>query len=254
MYDDLTDAKHGFRKRRSCDTQLILTIHDLAKSIDEKSQTDLILLDFAKAFDKVSHKLLLHKAEHYGINGDTLDWIKDFLSQRTQQVVIEGQVSSEVKVTSGVPQGSVLGPLLFIIFINDLPSCVKSSVSRLFADDCVLYKQISSASDASLLQKDLDALQKWERTWLMEFHPSKCQTVRVTNKRRPICTSYTIHGEELETVPSAKYLHHISSSDAIYTTMGFALLHDIMDILLFTCTKMCQNSTRDTLCSAAYRV
>lgn len=202
----LNDAQHGFRKRRSCDTQLIITIHDLAKAMDDKSQTDLILLDFAKAFDKVSHRLLLHKCNHYGVRNNTLQWIESFLSNRTQQVVVDGQFSRQANVTSGVPQGSVLGPLLFLIFINDLPSSVRSSTARLFADDCVLYKKISSANDAKDLQEDLDALQLWEHKWLMKFHPSKCQVVNVTNKRNPISTAYIIHGETLESVPSAKYL------------------------------------------------
>jgi hypothetical protein len=202
----LTDAQHGFRKRRSCDTQLILTIHDLAKGIEEKGQTDLILLDFAKAFDKVSHRLLLHKIEHYGIRGHTHQWVMDFLSNRTQQVLVDGQASNEAQVTSGVPQGSVLGPLLFLAFINDLPDCVKSSTTRLFADDTVLYKRITSDQDATKLQEDLDSLQKWESTWLMQFHPSKCQVVRVTNKRTPFPATYTIHGQTLEEVSSAKYL------------------------------------------------
>ena len=154
----------------------------------------------------MSHRLLLHKAKHYGINNNILSWIRDFLSNRSQQVVVEGKFSTEVKVTSGVPQGSVLGPLLFLIFINDLPECVKHSTTRLFADDCVLYRRISTASDASLLQDDLTALQEWENTWLMEFHPSKCQVVNVTNKQKPIISSYTIHNEVLESVRSAKYL------------------------------------------------
>ncbi|XP_072043470.1 uncharacterized protein [Amphiura filiformis] len=202
----LTDSQHGFRKRRSCDSQLIVTIQDLAKGLEEKTQTDLILLDFAKAFDKVSHRLLVHKANHYGIRGSTLLWIQDFLSGRTQQVVVDGKTSSPTKVTSGVPQGSVLGPLLFLVYINDLPACVKNSTTRLFADDCALYKQIKSARDATLLQEDLDALQRWESTWLMKFHPSKCKVVRVTNKRKPTCATYSIRGESLEVVPSSKYL------------------------------------------------
>jgi hypothetical protein len=173
---------------------------------------DLILLDFAKAFDKVSHRRLLLKAEFYGLRGCTLDWIKSFLHDRTQQVLIDGQLSPEAKVTSGVPQGSVLGPLLFLIFINDLPDSIASSTSRLFADDCVLYRRISTAQDCSSLQKDLDSLQEWERLWLMEFHPSKCQVIRITNKRKPIISSYNIHGHTLEVVNSAKYLGvHIDS-------------------------------------------
>ncbi|XP_072018350.1 uncharacterized protein [Amphiura filiformis] len=202
----LSDAQHGFRKRRSCDTQLILTIDDLAKGIEDKGQTDMILLDFAKAFDKVSHRLLLHKLQHYGIRGPTLQWVTDFLSHRTQQVLVDGQISTQANVSSGVPQGSVLGPLLFLAYINDLPDCVKSSTTRLFADDTALYKRISSHHDASLLQEDLNALEKWENTWLMQFHPAKCQVVRVTKKRQPITFSYSIHGITLEEVSSAKYL------------------------------------------------
>ena len=157
-HEILSDAQHGFRKRRSCDTQLIVTVEDLAKGLDSKSQTDVILLDYEKAFDKVSHRHLLYKVKHYGIQGSTLQWISDFLHSRSQEVLVDGEKSQESKVTSGVPQGSVLGLLLFLIFINDLPQCASSSTTRLFADDSVVYKQISSRADSDNLQKDLDAL------------------------------------------------------------------------------------------------
>ena len=106
---------------------------------------------------------------------------------------------------SGVPQGTVLGPILFLVFINDLPDCVKSP-TRLFAEDCVVYRTIDSEEDARELQTDLDNLQKWEDTWLMQFHPDKCQTIRFTNKRNTINTDYKIHGQTLQLVDSAKYL------------------------------------------------
>ena len=155
----LSDSQHCFRQRRSCDSQLILTVQDLARGLDDKSQIDMILLDFEKAFDKVSLRHLLLKADHYGIRNSTLDWIRDFLHKRSQVVVVDGQKSAESQVTSGVPQGSILGPLLFLIFINDLPDCVHHSTTRLFADDSVVYKHISSLNDTTSLQKDLDALQ-----------------------------------------------------------------------------------------------
>ena len=104
-------------------------------------QTDLIIMDFAKAFDKVPHRRLLHKLDYYGIRGSTHKWINSWLSGRTQQVVLDGQASDPVPVLDGVPKVSVLGPILFLIFINDLPDNIRSSV-RLFTDDCVLYMNI----------------------------------------------------------------------------------------------------------------
>ena len=120
-------------------------------------QTDLIIMDFAKAFDKVPHRRLLHKLDYYGIRGSTHKWISSWLSGRSQQVVLDGQASDPVPVLSGVPQGSVLGPILFLIFINDLPDNIKSSVC-LFADDCVLYRNINHCKTVSFCRKILTVL------------------------------------------------------------------------------------------------
>ena len=144
--------------RRSCETQLIQLVEDLTRSLTNGKQTDLILLDFSKAFDKVNHLKLLHKLQMHGVQGKTLSWIESFLVGRTQSVVLEGECSDEVPVSSGVPQGSVLGPILFLLYINDLPDNVQSQV-RLFADDTAVYLTLNHPSDASLLQKDLDQLQ-----------------------------------------------------------------------------------------------
>ena len=135
----LTDAQHGFWKRRSCETQLLLTIQDLASTIDVMGQTDVILLDFSKAFDKVQHLRLLSKIRYYGIQNNLNRWISSFLEGRNQQVLLDGSSSTSSPVESGVPQGSVLGPLLFLLYINDLQKYISpESVARLFADDSVL--------------------------------------------------------------------------------------------------------------------
>ena len=136
-------------------------------------------MDFAKAFDKVSHRRLLHKLEYYGIRGSTHKWINSWLSGRTQQVVLDGQASDPVPVLSGVPQGSVLELILFLIFINDLLDDIRSSV-RLFADDCVLYRDIYSIQDCMTLQEDLTSLGQWEADWQMKFIVAKWHSMRVT--------------------------------------------------------------------------
>ena len=187
----------------------------LLNSVDGK-QTDLILLDFSKAFDKVNHEKLLLKLHSYGIRQETLKWIQAFLSNRQQQVVIENECSDSVPVTSGVPQGSVLGPILFLIYINDLPDAIKSKV-RLFADDTALNLAVSSLKDAATLQRDLDRLCLWEDEWDMEFNQDKCTVIHITRSKKPIPSSYVLHGRVLETVSSAKYLGVNISSNLTWT-------------------------------------
>ena len=202
----LHDAQHGFRKHRSTETQLIQLIDNLAHNIDNRMQTDAILLDFQKAFDKVPNQRLLYKLAYCGISPQALNWVQSFLTNRTQQVLLEGNVSSPINVTSGVPKGSVLGPIHFLIYINDLPDYIQNnSTVTLFADDTTIYHPISNQQDSNALQEDLDALQRWESDWLMHFHPQKCQTMHITNKRI-IQSTYTIHNHNLQTTNTAKYL------------------------------------------------
>ena len=137
-YDVLCEEQHGFQQNKSCVTQLIATVNEIAEHMNAGKQTDVIMLDFAKAFDKVPHVRLCHKLSHLGINGPLLMWIENFLSGRSQQVVVNGEKSSISSVSSGVPQGTILAPLLFLCFINDITKNISSSI-RLYADNVLIY-------------------------------------------------------------------------------------------------------------------
>ena len=157
------------------------------------------------------------KLHSYGIRSATLRWILAFLGNRRQKVVVEGEESDSVPVTSGVPQGSVLGLILFLVYINDLPDDIVSQV-RLFADDTAIYLTLENKSDSDKLQRDLDKLQTWEARWDTEFNPFKCQVVRVTSSRNPLQTQYILHGQVLEAVSSARYLGVDISSNLSWNT------------------------------------
>ena len=197
--------QHWFRKHLSCETQLINSIDDRAKSIDNKHQTDVILLDFSKAFNKVSNRKLLHKIHHYGITSHTNNWIKAFLSGRSQQVVINGQCSEPASVLSGVPQGTVLGPMLFLLFINDITDGVNSTM-RLFAYDSILYREILTPADHHILESDLSTLHRWAKTWQMDFNVAKCAILSITAKRKPQIYKYSMNAQEVPRADNHDYL------------------------------------------------
>ena len=191
----LTDCQHGFIARRSCETELLTLVHELAETVDRGGQMDLVILNFSKAFDRLPHRRLLEKLNHYVIRGQTHGWIKSFISGRIQQVIGDGATSEKDPVISSVI-GTVLGPLLFMLFINDLPECVTSR-TRLFADDCIVYRIIQTPEDCRKLQRDLVGLAQWESKWGMFFHPDKCNVLADSTQlhlqaQRP-GTSRTIH-------------------------------------------------------------
>ena len=214
----LNDSQHGFRKFRSCESQLISTVKDFTESLEDNVQTDAILLDFSKAFDKVHHPSLLLKLDHYGIRNNLHSWIQDFLSGRTQKVVLEGKESTSKPVLSGVPQGTVLGPLLFLVYINDISEKLSpGSILKLFADDSLLYRRIYSKKDADILQNDLDTLAEWGFTWKMAFHPKKCQVISFRHSKTLLFDfNYSILGTLLERTENAKYLGIILNCNLIW--------------------------------------
>ena len=181
----LDPRQHGFVNGKSCTTQMIPFTNNLALALNNKSKMDIIYFDFAKAFDTVSHDLILRKLKSlYGVNGLMLRFIRAYLQGRQQKVVVGGSMSSTLPVHSGVPQGSILGPLLFVLFINDMFSCVSEGTNiALYADDTKIWREICCSEDHDVLQRDIDKLFVWSIENNMTFHPSKCKVLSVTLQR-----------------------------------------------------------------------
>merc|ERR1712240_722354 len=212
MNNILRDEQHGFRERRSCLTNLLEMMEYWTEILDEGDGIDVAYLDFKKAFDLVSHQHLLYKMSKYGITNQTLNWIRAFLHQRSQRVVIRGSTSESFEVTSGVPQGSVLGPILFLIFINDLPLEIISPLS-LFADDSKVFSRIVADKNKKkgqaengnvLLQKDLHSISSWAKKCKMEFNVDKCKIMHLGNQN--IKHTYTMGGSNLTATNEEKDL------------------------------------------------
>ena len=172
------NSQHGFRPSRSCLTQLLHHLDSILTIIETNQNADVIYLDLSKAFDKVNHSILIHKIKQLGITGKVCTWIQRFLSDRMQQVIIDGSNSSPAKVRSGVPQGTVLGPVLFIIYMNDLHNIVKHSLLKCFADDSKLIKSIENLQDREKLIEDLKAVLQWTKDNSMEFNADKFQLLQ----------------------------------------------------------------------------
>ena len=179
----LSKKQFGFTGGRSTVLQLLLVLEKWTKALDKGKSVDVIFCDFQKAFDTVPHRRLLEVLSHYGIQNEALKWIKDFLTDRKMEVFVNGKKSSKKDVTSGVPQGSVLGPLLFIIYINLLIDKCGEENLFLYADDLKVFKEVSTNDDIENLQQVLDKMYDWTCYSLLRFHPEKCITMRLTNTR-----------------------------------------------------------------------
>jgi len=187
----IQNSQHGFRKRRSCLTNLFEFLDKVSGYVDSSGNVDIAFLDFAKAFDKVSHRKLLLKLQAHEIESKLLDWITQWLKNSVQRVCIKGIESDWLLVLSGVPQGSVLGPILFLIFINDLNFGIKSWILK-FADDTKIFNRIKSTADATTLHEDLYTLISWAEEWQMMFNVDKCKVMHIGTS--DLCRQHYMHG------------------------------------------------------------
>ena len=181
----INEKQHGFLPAKSCTTQLVPFTDNIAQCLNDKSRTDIIYFDFAKAFDSVNHDIILYKLKHqFKIDGVLLKFIVSYLKNRSQRVVIGGSQSNNILVKSGVPQGSILGPLFFVLFINDMHSCIDQHTSiALYADDTKIWRKIVHNYDCSALQNDINSLNSWALKNKMKFHPDKCKVLSITDER-----------------------------------------------------------------------
>lgn len=208
--NSISDSQHGFRRKRSCLTNLLAFLDKVTGEVDSGEDIDVIFFDFAKAFDKVPHLRLVRKLQAHGIQGKLLGWITEWLRDRRQAVCINGILSEWRPVISGVPQGSVLGPIMFLIYINDLDNGVTNWILK-FADDTKLFGRASSPEGVATLQTDINQLIRWSEEWQMLFNRDKCKVMHIgrSNKQAP----YSMGAYILTTATSERDLGITISSD-----------------------------------------
>ena len=220
--DKIDKRQHGFLRNRSCNSNLLLFTESIVRALHEKIGTDIIYFDFAKAFDTVSHDLILKKLKtQYNIDGTLLKFFTDYLRSRKQRVILDNVISESVNVLSGVPQGSILGPLLFVLFINDIYANIDNDSNiALFADDTKIWRDINSESDCETLQNDINMLSIWSRNNKMSFHPDKCKALSIYDCRPDFVKVlpfalryYNINGNVIEFCENERDLGVIVSSN-----------------------------------------
>ena len=198
----------GFLPGRSTVTQLTELYHTFCKTVAEGKEIRIVFLDISKAFDRVWHAGLLHKLQAFGIKGKLLAWFTDYLRDRRQRVVIEGQASEWADLKAGVPQGAVLGPLLFLVFINDIVYIVTHCKIRLFADDTCLFVEVDNREEAAQqINEDLERISVWARDWLVTFSPPKTKLLMISNKPNAhLHPDLTLEGHVIDKVLNHKHL------------------------------------------------
>ena len=213
----LDDRQHGFLRKRSCTTNMVGFCDSLALSMNDCHRSDVVYFDFSKAFDSVNHDLILNKLKfRYNLDGRLLKFLTNYLSGREQRVAIGNCKSEFRQVLSGVPQGSILGPILFVLFINDLPEGLNPGTDlALYADDTKIWRTILSETDHETLQKDIDYLNNWATMNKMKFHPQKCKVVSVAHNKPPL----------LGILPNIQYLYMVQLTIVLHV---FRLLKNLI--------------------------
>ena len=207
VHEILYTYQHGFQKGKSCVTQLLEVFHEIGSALDRGFESDIIYLDFAKAFDSVCPAKLVSKLKAFGIGDPLLKWFQSYLTERKQRVVVNGTYSAWTDV------GSLLGPILFLLFVNDMPRVVENAKLAMFADDSKCFKVIYQESDFVNLQRDLDALFTWSVSNELFSQPTKCVNLRISRKRNSPSRNYSLNGISLEVVKAEKDLGVLVSSD-----------------------------------------
>ena len=198
LEDLIADCQQGFRSGRSWVTSLLETLDYIGAILERAGRVDCVYLDMSKAFDKVRHDLLMGKLRDAGFGGNLLSWFRAYLCGRRQRVTVLGATSRDLPVTSGVPQGSILGPALFLLYVNNLPDFILNSKVAMFADDTKVYKAVMSEDDGASLQQDLDNLFSWSAAPGLAFNDKKCKLQTITRKRKPILASYEVNGSTIK--------------------------------------------------------
>ena len=247
QYQIIHNYQHGFRQGYSAESQFITITEDILYAMDHRLQTDVILLDFQKAFNTVPHQRLLSKLSSYSIQNETYSWINSWLTQRKQRVIVDGSASAWTPVKSGVPQGTVLGPLMFLIILMILGT-EYHLICGFFANDCILYRTVTSLEDSKQLQCDLDSISEWSRLWQMNFNIRKCTVLQCYRTSSPILANYSLAGQILECVKEHSYLGVILDQQMTFTSHINYIVSKAAKVLDFLKRNLhkCSTSTKAT--------
>ena len=247
----LAASQWGFQAGKSTTTALLSTTHNILNLLEAGNEVCTMFFDFRKAFDSVPHRKLIDKMQDLGLNEHILLWVKSYLTDRSQKVIVNGKASDPTPVLSGVPQGSVIGPLLFLIYIDgvmNLPLSEKSNLI-LYADDILLYRAIKCESDYSVLQDDINTINYWVEENHMQFNTAKCKYMLISHKRHKTTspTALTIASHQIDKVESFKYLGLLFTSDLSWSKHITSVCNKARRLLGLLYRRFYQQSEPETL-------